>query len=126
MLEESRFIAPSDDRNPVYDCKITEVKINSITDIFFTSSVKSTIDRRARRVTNFTLKGRHLLHPGRVTRTVVETAGRVYVITEGVGTGFWPRGNELFAPPAWKEVDRLLQYRVHFPDLYNRYYPRRK
>src|SRR5436853_4553222 len=51
-------------------------------------------------ITNRTKPGRHLLDPGKVTRT----AKGEDIITKGTGTGLFPRLNERFADTLWGSV----------------------
>lgn len=105
MLSQARFIAPTSDRQPVVPCKTTRVRIGPTTDNY----VRTTVDAKSLAVTNYTLEKLHRLHPGRVTRTIIERDGIVYVRTEGEGTGSWPSVNELFAPGVWRGVDEELR-----------------
>lgn len=105
MLTQARFIAPTSDRQPVVPCKTTRVRIGPTTENY----VRTTIDPKSLAITNYTLEKLHRLHPGRVTRTVVERDGVVYVRTEGEGAGSWPSVNEFFAPGVWRDVDEDLK-----------------
>jgi hypothetical protein len=120
MLEEARFIAPTDDGNPVTECKKTRVDIGPLSDNY----IKTTINRTEKIIVNYTLE-QHFLHPGRIVRQVLEQDNKVYVKTTGEGTGRWPEINEFFAPSVWLNVDKRLQFRLQFPDLYRKYNPER-
>lgn len=104
MLSQANFIAPTDDTAAVTNCKITDVNLPMV---LGTDSVRTLVDQSSYAITNYTREN-HFLHPGRVTRKIVERNGKVFVTTFGEGTGYLPRANEKFAPRTWNDVDRQL------------------
>lgn len=108
MLEEARFIAPTDDKAPVTDCKITRVTIGLSKD----NEIRTVIDRKSLAVNNYTIEGRHTLHPGEVTRSVVERGGKIYIRTEGEGLGPYGWLNKFLSRTVWKGVDEKLLVRL--------------
>ena len=117
MLEESRFNTITDDRRPLVDCKSTNVQIGP----YSNNQIRSVVDDIKLTVTHYTVAGKHKLHPGKVVRRVLADDGRVYVQTEGEGTGDYGTANEWFSSIVWSGVDERLQYRLAFPDLYRQY-----
>lgn len=109
MLEESRFIAPSDDKTPVTNCKISRVTIGFSDD----NEIRTTVDQQSLTITNYTIEGRHKLHPGRVVRSVVERDGQIYIRTQGEGLGSYGDLNELLSPIVWGGVDKKLRLRLN-------------
>ena len=63
--------------------------------------VTSTSHPESQSITNTTVPGRHLLHPGTVTRNVESRDGQVGIHTRGTGTGLFPSVNDFFAPYLW-------------------------
>lgn len=105
MLESAQFIVPTQiDWLSVIPCK------NSLAG--YAGRVVTTVDEVNRSVVNYTIQDQHLLHPGKVTRTVLAKADAVYVKTIGEGTGNFPRVNEFFSYPVWASVDMRLKERV--------------
>jgi len=113
MLTQSNFIAPTNDHSPVEDCKITWVNI-----ISSSNPVISRINYSGYSVTNYTIaneadpfgiKRTHLLHPGKVIRTVKMKNDKVVVCTEGEGTGWAPSINVFFSGFVWGGVDDDLK-----------------
>ncbi len=51
----------------------------------------------------------HRLHPGNVFRSIVREGNDLYVVTEGYGTGIYPKLNERFGPWGWKEPDSEMR-----------------
>ena len=113
MLKQSNFIAPTNDESPVKDCKVTWVNI-----VTSRNPVISKINYPGYSVTNYTIANEvdefgiertHLLHPGKVTRTVEMINGKIVVSTEGEGTGWAPSINEYFSSFIWGGVDSELK-----------------
>jgi hypothetical protein len=113
MLQQSNFIAPTPDNSPVEDCKLTWVEI-----LTPTNPVISKINYFENTVTNYTMANQvdkygfersHLLHPGKVTRTVELIDGKVVVSTKGEGTGWAASINTFFSKIVWKGVDEDLK-----------------
>lgn len=113
MLKQSNFISPTADTSPVEDCKLTWVEI--LTPF---NPVISKINYFENSVTNYTLANQkdkfgiersHLLHPGKVTRTVELIDGKVVVSTQGEGTGWAASINTFFSKTVWTNVDKDLQ-----------------
>ena len=113
MIKQANFIAPTNDMSMVENCKVTWVNV-----IGPANPVVSTINNSSFTVVNYTLTDeidqygiprRHLLHPGKVTRTVREMDGKVVVLTEGEGTGFAPFLNTFFSGFVWGGVDEDLK-----------------
>jgi hypothetical protein len=112
MLSDSRFIAPTEDSNPVTNCKVTSVDItrygmNRVGLAITGNPIRSVVDVTSMAVTNYTKPG-HFLHPGKVVRTIIEDDTAVYVDTWGEGTGIFPTVNGVLAPGVWYEADRRL------------------
>ena len=113
MLQQSNFIAPTPDNSPVEDCKLTWVEILTPTNPviskinYFENSV--TNYTMANQVDNYGFERSHLLHPGKVTRTVELVDGKVVVSTKGEGTGWAASINTFFSKTVWKNVDEDLK-----------------
>jgi hypothetical protein len=69
--------------------------------------IRTVVDRRNRSITNYTKKD-HILHAGRVTRTIIVRNGSVYVESIGEGVGVAPRLNEWLSGLVWNPVDLSL------------------
>jgi hypothetical protein len=108
MLEQAQFIAPTDDATPVANCRLTSATIGP----YAGNVVRTVVDDNQLSVTNYTVRGQHILHPGRVIRKIVIDAGHVYVRTEGEGTGKFGLANELLSAVVWSPVDQKLKARV--------------
>jgi|GEM_PF-6486140 hypothetical protein len=113
MLKQSDFIAPTYDKTPVTDCKVTWVRI-----VTYRNPVITKINNFNYSITNYTIANYkdqsgiaqdHYLHPGRVVRTVKLLNGKVVVSTMGEGTGRFPTVNEAFSGQLWKIVDERLE-----------------
>jgi hypothetical protein len=72
-------------------------------------------------VTNVTMRGRHILHPGSIKRTAVGE----HILTEGTGYGLFPSLNEALADPLWGSMayrDRVRNdpafARQHYEDMF--------
>ena len=75
-----------------------------IVDIPGFGPVRQHVDPDRLTIINTTEPG-HLLHPGNVFRSIVREGNDLYVVTEGYGTGMFPKANERFAPLGWQEPD---------------------
>lgn len=73
--------------------------------------VRVSVEEKNFSVTNYTRKN-HALYPGKVSRTIVEKDGAIYVVTEGEGTGNFKDLNESKAPSVWLPVDKQLRAAV--------------
>lgn len=113
MLKQSNFIAPTNDDSAVEDCKLTWVNI-----ITSANPVISKVNYSGYSVTNYTIANQvdrfgiertHLLHPGKVVRTVKIENDKVVVCTEGEGTGWAPSINVFFSGMVWGGVDDDLK-----------------
>ena len=106
MLSQTRFIAPTDEINPVEHCKITNLDIPGIP--AGDDPIRTTVDRATYSVTNYT-RYDHALHSGRVTRRLIERDGFIIIDTSGEGFGILPFVNNLAAPSLLKnQVDAGL------------------
>ena len=104
MLSQTRFIAPTSETSRVENCKLTVLNIPGP---FGEDHIRTTINLANYSIRNYT-RANHALHPGRVTRTLVESDGRIYVLTYGEGIGSFPSLNSYLAPGTWNDVDRGL------------------
>jgi hypothetical protein len=52
-----------------------------------------------------TTEPHHILYPGNVHRSIVQEGDDLYVVTQGYGTGIFPRLNEKLAPKGWTATD---------------------
>ena len=109
MLSQTQHIVPSEDVSPVENCQIINVNLPVI--FIGQDSIRTIIDREQYSATNYTLRN-HFLHPGKVTRTVVERDTGIWIFTYGEGTGPFPRQNEEGADSLWTEVDQKLNNAV--------------
>jgi RHS repeat-associated protein len=66
------------------------------------------VDSASGTVTNVTLKDRHMLYPGIVRRSVVDSGDSVKLLTYGEGTGEYPLINNIAADALWWSVDRNI------------------
>jgi hypothetical protein len=105
MISQVRYITPTEDTSPVKHCMKIDVDI--IPGPFGSDYVRTVLDFEKFSVTNYTKKD-HLLHPGKVTRTIVERGGAIYVETFGEGTGFFGEENVERANGVWTKVDKRL------------------
>ena len=63
-------------------------------------------------VVNTTVKGMHRLHPGNVSRRVVQEGDDIYVVTHGLGTGprYYPlAGKDTGVKRVWQHVDEGIR-----------------
>lgn len=113
LLAQSNFIAPTEDKSPVQDCKVTWV--NVITPL---NPILSTINAQNYAVTNYTLADEigdwdlpwtHTLHPGKVTRSIRLLNGKIVISTTGEGTGNLGTINNLLASGLWGRVDQRFK-----------------
>ncbi|MEO1378036.1 MAG: hypothetical protein AAFW70_27920, partial [Cyanobacteria bacterium J06635_10] len=74
MISQKRFIAPTFDNNPVSNCE-KSVLIPK-------NHIKTTINLNDFLVTNYTLN-KHMFHPGKITRKVVDTGNSIAITTIG-------------------------------------------
>jgi hypothetical protein len=87
MVSDARFIAPTAQQHRVKHCTRTLVDLSLLgIPLARVNPIRSMVSREVRTVTNYTVPG-HLLHPGRVVRTITEDEDGVYVETWGEGTG---------------------------------------
>jgi len=111
MVSQVQFIAPTSEATPVTDCKIT---ILDIPGPFGEDSIRTSVNQNQYSITNYTRKD-HALHPGLVTRTIIERNDKVIVVTFGEDTGRFPGTNEKLAPKTWTGVDNKLIEAVSCP-----------
>jgi hypothetical protein len=104
MVSEVQFIAPTSETTPVTNCKIT---ILNIPGPFGEDPIITSVNQNQYSTTNYT-RTDHALHPGRVTRTIIERNGKIIVVTFGEGTGILPNINERMASKLWTDVDNKL------------------
>ena len=104
MLSQAQIIAPDAGSEPVTNCKIS---ILNIPGPFGEDPIRTSVNQSGYSITNYTRED-HALHPGRVTRSIVEENNSIIVITFGEGTGVFPGANESRAPGLWGEVDQKL------------------
>lgn len=110
MISQVRFIAPTTEvTTPVINCQVNDLNIYGPWGV---DSIRTTVNPDNRSITNYT-RPDHILHPGKVTRTVTEEDSSIYVVTIGEGDGKGPDFNEFFASGTWftegfNDVDRLL------------------
>jgi hypothetical protein len=71
-----------------------------IVDIPGIGPVRQHVDPDRLTIVNTTEPG-HLLHPGNVFRSIVRDGNDLYVVTDGYGTGIFPKANERYAPYGW-------------------------
>jgi hypothetical protein len=107
MTSQARFITPTESSLPVSDCMIINVHILPVG----RDDVRVSVDEKNFSATNYTRKN-HALYPGKVSRTIVEKDGAIYVVTEGEGTGNFKDLNESKAPGVWLPVDKQLRAAV--------------
>jgi hypothetical protein len=107
MTSQARFITPTKSTSPVTNCMIINVQIVPLG----RDDVRVSVDNEKFSVINYTRKN-HFLHPGKVTRTIVEKDGAIYVVTEGEGTGSFKDKNESKAPGVWLPVDQQLRQAI--------------
>ena len=107
MTSQARFITPTKSSSPVKNCMIINVQIWPVG----RDDVRVSVDNEKFSVTNYTRKN-HALDPGKVTRTIVEKDGAIYVVTEGEGTGRFKDKNESKAPGVWLPVDQQLRQAI--------------
>jgi len=114
MLKQSNFIAPTNDKSPVIDCKVTWVNIL----VDPTNPIVSKVNPSDFSVVNYTLENEpsplgfnldHFLHPGKVTRKVKIKDSKVVVCTEGEGIGLLPSWNVYLSTGVWNRVDKKLK-----------------
>ena len=105
MISQVQFIAPTSETTPVENCRITNLDIPYIP--AGDDPIRTVVNHGQYSITNYTRKD-HALYPGRVTRTVLERNGKVFVSTFGEGIGIFPGWNESLAPDLWTEVDNRL------------------
>lgn len=87
LLSSAQYIAPTDQTNPVTDGMTVNVNIVMFGVVFSrTNPIRVAIKAPAHAVVNTTQPG-HLLHPGSVTRTVLEQGADIVIYTKGIGTG---------------------------------------
>ena len=60
-------------------------------------------------VTNHTVEGKHMLHPGYVTRMVVQEGNTIRVVTIGEGIGPYGTFNEILGPVEFTRLDLKLR-----------------
>lgn len=105
MISQVRFITPTEDSSQVKNCMEVDVDLPGP---WGKDTVRVSVNAANYSVTNYTRKD-HLLHPGRVTRTIVEKNGAIYVTTQGEGTGDQKLLNKWFSRPIWVPVDNRLR-----------------
>ncbi|MCI4670596.1 MAG: hypothetical protein MRZ79_20850 [Bacteroidia bacterium] len=105
MCGQIHFAAPFPKKvnGAVQACEPINVKIG------FTrkNPILSSIDSTGLRLINYSLPG-HLLHPGKVLRSVVEKENKIYVITESWGEGRFPKMNVKKSEKTWRTIDKQL------------------
>lgn len=104
MASSMAFAAPTDNTDPVSNCKLTTVDIP----VLGQGTIRTAVNEQAHWIVNFTRRD-HPLHPGRVVRVVVERPQSIDVVTLGDGNGFLPGFNELAASSLWGGVDAKLK-----------------
>ncbi|NEN93433.1 MAG: hypothetical protein F6K48_32950, partial [Okeania sp. SIO3H1] len=110
MVSNKQFIAPSHLRQKkVEHCQTTNLYIAM--GISSKDTIRTTINKQNHSITNYTRKN-HLLHPGKVTRKIVEKNGKIYVFTWGEGTGIKPDWNEKASRFIWGRVYKELRFAV--------------
>lgn len=108
MISQVRFITPTENSSQVENCMETDVDIPGP---FGVDHVRISVNEKNYSITNYTRKD-HVLHPGKVTRTIVEKNEAIYVITEGEGTGDLKNLNSWLSDRVWKPVDNRLREAV--------------
>jgi hypothetical protein len=83
-----------------------------VADILPIGQVAVSIDENAKSITNSTLSG-HWLHPGFITRTVLEKDNAVVVQTRGEGTGYFARVNEWLGPWQFQWLDKRIVAKIN-------------
>lgn len=73
--------------------------------------IRQFVDPDRLTIVNTTLPG-HELHPGNVHRSIVQKGKDLYVVTEGYGTGAFPRANER-GSLIWAEPDHRGRYELN-------------
>lgn len=108
MLSNASFLAPTDNTEEVFDCQQTEVAYNGLG-----GPIRTKLDRKNFTATNYTLPG-HSFHPGKVTRSIFESGGKIYVKTTGEGTGPLStlNDNRYAMATLWSTVDGKLKAEV--------------
>jgi uncharacterized protein YegL len=107
MQSETRFGAPTTNRDPVRSCEEFTLHIR----VGLADPITIALDPATMSWTNYTRRG-HIFHPGQIIRTVRESGQSVVVETFGEGVGDWPTVNKVFGPDIFKEVDRTLKNEV--------------
>jgi len=106
MCSNIHFTAPfpKKKKGELIPCQEINVKIG------FTrkNPIISCVDTAGLRLINYSLPG-HLLHPGKVVRSISRQEGRLMVITESWGEGRLPKANEKRAEKTWGAVDERLR-----------------
>ena len=131
MLSSTKFIAPTDEDRPVTAGMIVNVNVLMTKH----NPVRVAVFPITYSITNTTLPA-HILHPGSVTRKLINLAGMIVIDTKGVGSGelqgasnylpfnstlglvlprkYTPSGaiNNTAAAIVWGGVDELLKKRI--------------
>jgi hypothetical protein len=107
MISKVSFVAPSDDKSPLINCKV-----NELMSVESPNPVRTTVDPQNSTIVNYTLKG-HIFYPGKITREVVSSGGYVVVKTTGEGYGAWTGFNVFMGRDViFKEIDEHLSEAV--------------
>jgi hypothetical protein len=84
-----------------------------VIDIPHMGSVRQLVDPDRLTIVNTTEPG-HLLYPGNVFRSIVQRGDDLYVVTNGYGTGVFPKGNEKAGRhAAWREPDHAIRRKLN-------------
>jgi len=103
MISNPAFVAPMPFvRKPVTNCMKNTLPVGQII---------TTVNAENLEITNYTLDI-HLLKPGKVTRTVVEKNGGIYISTVGRGIGILPQVNVVLGDQAFAVIDDMLREEV--------------
>lgn len=135
MLSERRLMAPFVKDEKVAISQIQHCEVTDLSDlwsqgysflgkgIFYANKVITVVNENGFSATNYTLDppgltNRHIFHPGRITRTVVEQDKNILVRTvgEGIVNDFWGvygEINERLGPSIFNKLDQDLKNQVN-------------
>ncbi len=116
MLSSKKFIAPTDETEPVDNCGTTLVNIPYTSIINPYNPIITTVHDNQFSIVNYTVKiyrkfynnTGHFLHPGKVQRTIIRRGDDIFVVTMGDGSGRYSELNKSKAPGVWNAVDQEL------------------
>ncbi|MGB0930941.1 MAG: hypothetical protein ACPGVB_09205 [Chitinophagales bacterium] len=107
MTSESKFMAPSVASSP-----ITQGRSIRLLGFPKYNYVRTFINGNNFSATNYTEEGKHMFHPGKITRSVEQIGDELFIVTIGEGTGNYRALNLLMGRPLFKGIDETLKHHL--------------